>query len=447
MFFSFINLWCTKNLVDTQFLLGKILEKRSNEFYYCVDPFSNEVELVFLNTCWFISSWREEMFATIKKLLRKKKKICLLWCAVQYFQKLGKENKLNDDENKLRKETIQNDNIYFLSRKEINWFKPALLKNRTKKRINYDFERPENSRAYTNIDLWYEYIKIAEWCNNQCSFCIIPKIRWKQSSLPIETIIAETKNLIKNWVKEIILIAQDSTRYGIDNYWKPMLLELLEQIDKIKWDFRYRVLYLYPDILTKKHLEKLTKLKKFIPYFDIPLQHSSPKILKSMWRFYNHEMTLELLNFIKNNFKEYYIRTNFIIWFPWETEEDFSLLLNFIEQDRFNNIALFEYHDEILAPSHKLPNKIEKKIIRERFKKAKELVNKLQNKRKKHEHWTKKGIITDIWQDKKWNFNLSVRPLLHCPEIDEEDEIKIDNITKSFEGDTINTWNIIEYKI
>ena len=178
---------------------------------------------------------------------------------------------------------------------------------------NDQFQWPQNSRAYTNIDLGFEYLKIAEGCNNSCAFCIIHKIRGKQVSLSIEELVKESKNLIAQGVKELILIAQDSTRYGIDRYGKAQLFELLEAIDQIEGDFRYRVLYLYPDILTKKHLERLTKLKKFIPYFDLPLQHASPKILKLMGRFYNHEMTLQLLDFIKSNFKEYYIRTNFII--------------------------------------------------------------------------------------------------------------------------------------
>ncbi len=143
------------------------------------------------------------------------------------------------------------------------------------------------------------------------------------------------------------------------------------------------MLYLYPDLLTKKHLERLTKLQKFIPYFDLPLQHASPKILKAMGRFYNHEMTLELLEFIKQHFPERFVRTNFIIGFPGETEEDFQLLLDFIKQDRFENIALFEYHDEALASSSKLPDKVDDQVIRERFLRAKKLVNSLFDAREK----------------------------------------------------------------
>ena len=389
MFFSFINLGCTKNLVDTQFLLGRILERRPDQFFYAVDPFSDEVELVFLNTCGFISSGRQEMFHTMKKLLRKKKKICLLGCAVQYFEKLVKDARLSDAETQEWERLKSHPGLIFLSRSELANFEPSLLE---KPLIaggeqlfdGSDFQWQENARAYTNSELGFEYLKIAEGCNNHCSFCIIPTIRGKQRSLSLEAVIAEARNLIASGVRELILIAQDSTRYGVDLYGKSQLFELLEGIDALEGDFHYRVLYLYPDLLTKKHLERLTKLKKFIPYFDLPLQHASPKILKAMGRFYDHQMTLELLDFIEGHFPERFVRTNFIIGFPGETEEDFQALMDFIRGDWFENIALFEYHDEPLAASSLLPDKVEAKTIRKRFLEAKKLVDELQVQRSQH---------------------------------------------------------------
>ena len=389
MFFSFINLGCTKNLVDTQFLLGRILERRPDQFFYAVDPFSDEVELVFLNTCGFISSGRQEMFHTMKKLLRKKKKICLLGCAVQYFEKLVKDARLSDAETQEWERLKSHPGLIFLSRSELANFEPSLLE---KPLIaggeqlfdGSDFQWQENARAYTNSELGFEYLKIAEGCNNHCSFCIIPTIRGKQRSLSLEVVIAEARNLIASGVRELILIAQDSTRYGVDLYGKSQLFELLEGIDALEGDFHYRVLYLYPDLLTKKHLERLTKLKKFIPYFDLPLQHASPKILKAMGRFYDHQMTLELLDFIEGHFLERLVRTNFIIGFPGETEEDFQVLMDFIRGDWFENIALFEYHDEPLAASSLLPDKVEAKTIRKRFLEAKKLVDELQAQRSQH---------------------------------------------------------------
>ena len=389
MFFSFINLGCTKNLVDTQFLLGRILERRPDQFFYAVDPFSDEVELVFLNTCGFISSGRQEMFHTMKKLLRKKKKICLLGCAVQYFEKLVKDARLSDAETQEWERLKSHSGLTFLSRSELANFEPSLLEKSLIAGENElfdgsDFQWQENARAYTNSELGFEYLKIAEGCNNHCSFCIIPTIRGKQRSLSLEAVIAEARNLIASGVRELILIAQDSTRYGVDLYGKSQLFELLEGIDALEGDFHYRVLYLYPDLLTKKHLERLTKLKKFIPYFDLPLQHASPKILKAMGRFYDHQMTLELLDFIEGHFPERFVRTNFIIGFPGETEEDFQALMDFIRGDWFENIALFEYHDEPLAASSLLPDKVEAKTIRKRFLEAKKLVDELQAERSQH---------------------------------------------------------------
>lgn len=389
MFFSFINLGCTKNLVDTQFLLGRILERRPDQFFYAVDPFSDEVELVFLNTCGFISSGRQEMFHTMKKLLRKKKKICLLGCAVQYFEKLVKDARLSDTETQEWERLKSHPGLTFLLRSELVNFEPSLLEKpliagEEQLFDGSDFQWQENARAYTNSELGFEYLKIAEGCNNHCSFCIIPTIRGKQRSLSLEAVIAEARNLIASGVRELILIAQDSTRYGVDLYGKSQLFELLEGIDALEGDFHYRVLYLYPDLLTKKHLERLTKLKKFIPYFDLPLQHASPKILKAMGRFYDHQMTLELLNFIEGHFPERFVRTNFIIGFPGETEEDFQALMDFIRGDWFENIALFEYHDEPLAASSLLPDKVEAKTIRKRFLEAKKLVDELQAERSQH---------------------------------------------------------------
>ena len=134
MFFSFINLWCNKNLVDTQYLLWKILEKYSKDFEYTIDPYSKETEIVFVNTCSFISSWREEMFETISSLQKNNKKICLIWCWVQYFEYLAKKNNISDKETKKREELKNSENIYSLSRKQIANFSPDML---TKKENNF----------------------------------------------------------------------------------------------------------------------------------------------------------------------------------------------------------------------------------------------------------------------------------------------------------------------
>lgn len=428
---SSINLWCTKNLVDTQFLLWKIFDEQAQNINYFPDPYEKQVEYVILNTCGFISSGRDEMMENIEKLIKKNKKIILIWCGMIYFKALDPQN---------APEILNNPNIIFASWKDLNKTFDEILKNKNTISIQYEF--PNAPRAYTNIDYGFEYLKIAEWCNNSCSFCIIPNIRWKQKSLEIEKIVDETKQMINMGIKEIILIAQDTTRYWTDLYGKPSLFELLEKIDKLPWDFMYRVLYLYPDIITLKQLEKLTKLEKFIPYFDIPLQHISSNILKRMKRFYDENYIIKFLDFINQNFKTKFVRTNIIIWFPWETKEDFDKLLEFIKTYNFDNISLFEYHDEPLAESSKLDHKVSYDIIHKRFLEIKSLIDK---KQKKSNKWIELvWFVMEI--DEKWN--LLVRNWLHAPEIDSYDKITIKNIVWVYnESWNIDIWDKIIYKL
>jgi ribosomal protein S12 methylthiotransferase len=157
----------------------------------------------------------------------------------------------------------------------------------------------------------------------------------------------------------------------------------LKKIDSIKGDFKYRLLYLYPDVVTLKQLEQLTKLKKFIPYFDVPLQHISSPILKRMGRFYDENYIKKFLDQIKKLFPVHFIRTNLIIGFPGETKQDFEKLKKFVQEENFDNIALFEYHDEPLAASSKLDKKVPDKEIRRRFNEMRKLVESIQARNSK----------------------------------------------------------------
>lgn len=445
--FSFINLGCNKNLVDTQFLLWNIFSIASNnpnyEIDYINDPYDNEVEFVFLNTCGFISSGREEMFEEINKLLNAWKKIYLLWCALQYFETNISSTTETQAEQEQRNKIVKNPNIHTLSRLDWNNISVEQILNWYDSKKFWESPIFNWIRAYTNINYWFEYLKIAEWCNNHCTFCIIPKIRWKQKSLPMEEVVQQAQELVKNWAKEIILLAQDTNRYWLDLYGKSMLFELLEELEKIDWDFMYRILYLYPDILTLKHLEKLKKLKKFIPYFDIPLQHINPEILKRMWRFYDKNHILKLLDFIEKNFKEKFVRTNIIIWFPWETKKEFNELCDFLKNYHFDNIALFEYHDEPLAESSKLDWKVDEKEIHGRFEILKWIIETQQKKTKnKDEVWF---VMWFEWDEN--NPIIIVRPWLHAPEIDEHYKIKLKNIKWIFsDNENLDIWSKILYK-
>jgi len=438
--YSSINLGCTKNLVDTQFLLGKLFtvaeKKKWISPQYYSDPYDTEVDVVFLNTCGFISSGREEAIEVIKQLTKAGKAIYVLGCAIQYYKNIDKDSQ----------NPLEGKNIHLLSRNDFDTVTLEQLVEWYDSKNFGDFEFSNSPRVYTNFDYGFEYLKIAEWCDNKCTFCIIPKIRGKQKSLPKETIIQEITQMVNDGIQEVILIAQDSTRYGTDLYGEPALFDLLQAIENIPGDFKYRLLYLYPDILSLDHIKKLTTFKKWIPYFDIPLQHVSAPLLKKMGRFYDENAIEEFLKFIKKNFPVHYIRTNIIIGFPGETQEDQQKLITFLKKDYFDNIALFEYHDEPFAASSKLQNKVDSNTIRARFMDIDDLVDQLLTAKEsarlgKEETW----FIVDI-SEKKDTIKLTVRPRLHCPEVDAYDKITAENIISIPNPDwTIDVGDMIEY--
>ena len=486
---SMINLWCNKNLVDSQLFLWKLLSENPDNIEYYSDPYEKWVEIVILNTCSFISSGREEMFQTVEKLLSKKKKVCIIWCGVQYFEKLlnqispspslsrgknlqplspqqaeqasdsspNREQNFSLDrgsgeaEGVLQQELerwnkmLENENISYLSRNDLNLTNLQNLTSRSQK-FN-DFCRYDAPRLLTNYENRYEYLKIAEWCNNSCAFCIIPQIRWKLTSLPIKSVLIEAENLLKQWIEELIIVAQDTMRYWTDFSSKSQLLPLLHELDKLPYDFRYRILYLYPDILTLKQLEEFASLEKFIPYFDIPLQHISPKLLKSMGRFYDDKMIHTLLKWIRKLFPNPFIRTNIIIWFPWETEEDMQLLQSFLDEDYFDNIALFEYHDEPLAKSSIFENKVPDDVIHSRYNTIRKQVDKLLKARKKRRKWKNQIGFVEWISGKRDQIFLSVRPEINCPEIDPVDEVKLENVIQCFDGEEIEIGFRVEYVV
>jgi ribosomal protein S12 methylthiotransferase len=419
---SFVSLWCVKNLVDTQYLIWKIFSYDPKNLKYKINfytnPYDSDVDIIFVNTCGFLSSARQEMLDTILDLLKNTKaKIYILWCWLKYYNwNLPLEDDLQQ---------LSGWRVFYLSWEDLDIVSLDKLLSWYNSIKFSDYKFPNSPRAYTNAIYWFEYLKIAEWCNNSCSFCIIPKIRWKQKSLPIEKIIEEVKNMVYNWIREIILIAQDITRYWIDIYWRPYLFNLLEELEKLDLDFRYRILYLYPDIVSLKQLEKLKWFEKFIPYFDIPLQHISRKILKSMKRFYNTDFIYNFLDFINENWKEKFVRTNFIVWFPGETDKDFKELLDFVKKWYFDNIAIFWYHDEPLAESYKMSNKVPDDVIQERFKILSDVVNDLIDKKMEEKYKWKKTVWTvmNILENE-----LIIKPYLHAPEIDPYHKVSFDKI-------------------
>ena len=417
---------------------------------FSIDPFDENVEYVILNTCWFLSSSRKEAEDTIKELDEAWKKIIVMWCYTEVKDDEFLSSLKNlyavipHNESKNLDLIFKSPSLQTLKTK-LNNIKQEKLANYLKW-IGWDnistkafVWQSQDQRAYLNADYGYEFLKISEWCDNNCTFCIIPNIRWRQKSRTIEDILTEVKNMISLWIKEIQIISQDSTRYWTDIYDWPKLVELLEEIDKIDWDFKFRLYYFYPDILTFSHLERLKNLKKMLPYFDIPFQHISPKILKLMWRFYDEEHIYKLLDYIKKEFKNPFIHTNFIVWFPGEDEKDFEKLKDFAKKYEFDSVSMFWYHDEVLSTSSKLPNKVDDKIIEKRVLELREILEEIYDKKYDARIWkTQTWYIHEISWNKLW-----VRPEIHAPEIDELDYIKKQDILAW----NIWIWEKIEYKL
>ena len=451
-YFSAINLWCSKNLVDLEFMIWNIFNLSSEvEIKFFPVPEEKQVEYIIINTCWFLSSSRQEAEETIKEFDDMWKKIIVMWCYAEVKDDVFLSNLKNlhaviphfDSKNldlifkskslltlKEKLENSKNDTIRnFL--KNIGWDRTS-----TKAFV----WNSSDQRAYFNTDYWFEYLKIAEWCDNNCTFCIIPNIRWRQKSRTIEDIIKEVNTMISSWIKEIEIISQDTTRYWTDLYdWNSKLLDLLEEIDKVPGDFKYRLFYMYPDTMTLEHLDRLKNLKKLLPYFDIPFQHISPNVLKKMWRFYNDEHIFKLLDYIKQNFKDAFLHTNFIVWFPWETTSDFEMLKDFAKKYRFDSVSMFGYHDEVLATSYKLPDKIDDETINSRVLELREILEEIYDEKYDQRFWKKLVWYVHDYNDKK----VSIRQEIMAPEIDEYDVVSYKNII-SWE---IEIWEKVEYKL
>lgn len=454
--FSVINLGCTKNLVDLEYVIWDILKLDSNKtqinFYQNADD--DEVEYLIINTCGFLSSSRDEAEWIMEDYDNIWKKLIIIWCYVPV-----KDDDflawLKNLEAVISYEDLKNTATTLISNTKLNQLKKGLNKLKTSQvkkylsSIGWDqigdkafIYWTESVRAFLKADLWYEYLKIAEWCNNKCSFCIIPNIRWKQKSRSIEDILTEVKIMIKNWIKEIEIISQDTTRYWVDLYNKPNLIELLEEIDKVEWDFKVRLFYMYPDILSFTHLDRLAKLKKLIPYFDFPFQHISPNILKRMWRFYDEKHIFKLLDYIKEKFDNPFFHTNFIIWFPWEQDEDFELLKDFAKKYEFDSVSVFWYHDEPLADSSKLDKKIDSKTIKSRLKEIKTILNNVYDKKDALRIWTiQKWFIEEINEEKGY---CKIRPVIKAPEIDDQDKVKFEDLLNV---EYVNIWDIVSYNL
>lgn len=414
---GFVSLGCSKNLIDTEIAIGHF---KNNGYIITNNP--EDADIIVVNTCGFIDSAKEEAINTILEMAQYKNKKCkyliAMGCLVQryyndlvkslpevdLFIKLDEYNKLWEKINNL----VEKD-IFDTEEKE------TITKISQVKKLPLPTRDEFFERVVTTGNN-YAYLKIGEGCSNNCTYCAIPYIRGPFVSRKMEDVIEEAKILAKEGIKELIVIAQDTTKYGIDIYGEPKLAELLEElvkIDDIKW---IRFLYSYPEGITDKLIEVVKNNDKICKYFDIPIQHISNKILKTMNRRTSKEYIENLISKIRKEIPEVVLRTSLIVGFPGETQEDFDELYEFVNKTKFDRLGTFMYSKEENTPASRLPNQIHHSTKRARYNKImkdqKEIANEIL-KNKIGKRYT--VLIEDISFDNKYFIG---RTMFDIPEED-----------------------------
>ena len=343
---------CSKNDVDSETMAYKL---KNNDYTIINNP--SDADYIIINTCSFINAAKEESIDAIFDMINQKKdgaKIIVSGCLAQRYS------------NELKEEIPEIDIIVgtgnfqniseIIKEYEENNKDDVYIDN-----INADIEYIEKDVADIT-----EYVKIAEGCNNNCSYCIIPKLRGRLRSRPIDDIVNEINHLHKLGTKEVILIAQNTTDYGMDIYSRPsldMLLKAILERTKMPW---IRIMYLYPDNITDDLIETFNSSDRILNYMDIPLQHASDHVLKMMNRHIDKDEIHELITKLRTKIADLVLRTTFIVGFPGEREEDFEELLNFIKKEKFDKLGVFEYSDEEGTRSYSFNEKLDEKTKAER---------------------------------------------------------------------------------
>ena len=353
---GFVSLGCSKNLVDTEMFIG--LFKKEN-FEIVNNP--EEAEIIIVNTCGFIEAAKEEAINTILEMAKYKSSSCkylvATGCLVQRYKKELKESIPEVD--------------LFLTIDEYDdfWKKiSTLLGNDIKSHNTLDYMDRIISTGNTTA-----YLKIAEGCSNRCTYCAIPYIRGPFVSRKMEDVIEEAKKLAQNGIKELVVIAQDTTKYGTDIYGEPKLAELLQklsEIDEFKW---IRFLYAYPESITDELINVVKNSDKICHYFDIPIQHISDKVLRMMNRKSDGASIKNIISKIRAEIPDVILRTTFIVGFPGETEEDFKQLYDFVSEAKFEKLGVFQYSKEDGTPAANIKEQIDEDVKELRYHKIMEL--------------------------------------------------------------------------
>ncbi|GCL37552.1 MiaB family RNA modification protein [Sphaerospermopsis reniformis] len=345
------HLGCEKNRIDTEHMLGLLVEAG-----YGVDSNEELADYVIVNTCSFIEAAREESVRTLVELAEANKKVVITGCMAQHFQ----EQLLEELPEAV---AVVGTGDYH---KIVNVIERVEQGERVKQISSEPtYIADETTPRYRTTTEGVGYLRVAEGCDYRCAFCIIPHLRGNQRSRTIESIVAEAEQLAAQGVQEIILISQITTNYGLDIYGKPKLAELIRALGKVDIPW-VRMHYAYPTGLSPDVIAAIQETSNFLPYLDLPLQHSHPEILRAMNRPWQGRVNDGIIERIKTALPSAVLRTTLIVGFPGETEEHFQHLLEFTERHEFDHVGVFTFSPEEGTPAYNLPNQLPQELMVER---------------------------------------------------------------------------------
>lgn len=360
---ALLNHGCAKNLVDSELMLG-LLAQRGHQ----ITLDEKDADIVVVNTCSFIHDAEKESVQSILQMVQDGKKVIVTGCLPQKYK--GELKKAIPEISGMIGTSDIKEIIEVVDK--ITGDKKDYVEHVSEKP---EYIYPENIERQQITVGASSYIKIADGCNYHCGYCIIPQLRGEYHSRTIENILEEANSLVKKGVTEIVLIAQDTTSYGIDLYGKQMLPKLLEKLNKIEGLGWIRIMYAYPTQVSDELIDAIAKLDKVVKYIDLPLQHSNAEILKAMRRpVMDYEV---LVNKIRNKISDVAIRTAFIVGYPGETEEQFNELYEFVKRVKFEKMGVFEYSREKNTVSYSMEDQVPAKIKKQRRKKLMTLQKKI----------------------------------------------------------------------
>ena len=406
---AFSHVGCEKNLVDTEHMQG-LLDREG----YIVDSNIDDANVVVVNTCSFIETAREESIRKILEYTSKGKEVIVAGCMAQHFKE------------ELLKEIPEIKGLvgtgdYHKINQVIDGVEKGEIVNEVSKIPQ--FIADEGIPRFAEKNRFVAYLRIAEGCDYNCAFCIIPKLRGPQRSRTIESIVVEAKNLAKQGIQEIILISQITTNYGQDIYGKPSLAKLLDELSKVSVPW-IRIHYAYPTGLTDEVIRAFKDSKNIVPYFDLPLQHSHPDVLKSMNRPWQASLNESILCKIRKEIPLAVLRTSLIVGFPGEKQEHFQHLLDFLNRHQFDHVGVFIFSPEEGTKAFQLPNRVSAKVAEAR----KDNIISIQQGISQKKNKSYVGLILKVLVEKSSdNTELIGRSYHFAPEIDGNVILSVDH--------------------